>query len=81
MTIRWVRPLVAVPPGAGKTTMIEALLRAVPPRRRVICAEEERESNAPLLNGDYWQRSKVETLADLVRSAGWRHRNSSCSAS
>lgn len=69
MKIRRARLLVAGPPGAGKTTMIEALLRAVPPRRRVICAEEERELNAPLLNGEYWQTSKVETLADLVRSA------------
>jgi pilus assembly protein CpaF len=69
MMVRRARVLVAGPPGAGKTTMIEALLRAVPPRRRVICAEEERELNAPLLNGDYWQTSKVETLADLVRSA------------
>ncbi len=51
MRIRRARILVAGPPGAGKTTMIEALLRAVPPRRRVICAEEERELNAPLLNG------------------------------
>jgi pilus assembly protein CpaF len=69
MKIRRVRSLVAGPPGAGKTTLIEALLRAVPPHRRVICAEEERELNAPLLNGEYWQSSKVETLADLVRSA------------
>lgn len=69
MGIRRARLLVAGPPGAGKTTMIEALLRAVPPRRRVICAEEERELNAPLLNGEYWQTSKVETLADLIRSA------------
>jgi pilus assembly protein CpaF len=69
MKIRRARLLVAGPPGAGKTTMIEALLRAVPPHRRVICAEEERELNAPLLNGEYWQTSKVESLADLVRSA------------
>jgi pilus assembly protein CpaF len=69
MRIRRVRLLVAGPPGAGKTTLIEALLRAVPAERRVICAEEQRELNAPLLNGEYWQTSKVETLADLVRSA------------
>jgi len=69
MRIRRARILVAGPPGAGKTTMIEALLRAVPAGRRVICAEEQRELNAPLLNGEYWQSSKVETLADLVRSA------------
>jgi len=69
MKIRRTRLLVAGPPGAGKTTLIEALLRAVPASRRVICAEEQRELNAPLLNGEYWQSSKVETLTDLVRSA------------
>jgi pilus assembly protein CpaF len=69
MRVRRTRALVAGPPGAGKTTLIEALLRAVPPRRRVICAEEQRELNAPLLNGEYWQSSKVESLADLIRSA------------
>ena len=69
MKIRRTRVLVAGPPGAGKTTLIEALLRAVPARRRVICAEEQRELNAPLLNGEYWQSSKVETLTDLIRSA------------
>jgi len=69
MRVRRARLLVAGPPGAGKTTLIEALLRAVPPGRRVICAEEQRELNAPLLNGEYWQSSKVETLTDLIRSA------------
>lgn len=69
MRARRSRLLVAGPPGAGKTTLIEALLRAVPPQRRVICAEEHRELNAPLLNGEYWQSSKVESLTDLVRSA------------
>jgi pilus assembly protein CpaF len=69
MRIRRARVLVAGPPGAGKTTLIEALLRAVPARRRVISAEEQRELNAPLLNGEYWQTSKVENLADLIRSA------------
>ncbi|MDA8300934.1 MAG: ATPase, T2SS/T4P/T4SS family [Actinomycetota bacterium] len=69
MRIRRVRMLVAGAPGAGKTTLLEALLRAAPPNRRTICAEEQRELNAPLLNGEYWQASKVESLADLVRSA------------
>jgi pilus assembly protein CpaF len=69
MRIRRARMLVAGPPGAGKTTLVEALLRAVPAGRRVICAEEQRELNAPLLNGEYWQTSKVEGLADLIRSA------------
>lgn len=69
MRVRRTRLLVAGPPGAGKTTMIEALLRVVPARRRVISAEEQRELSAPLLNGEYWQSSKVESLADLIRSA------------
>jgi pilus assembly protein CpaF len=69
MRVRRTRLLVAGPPGAGKTTMVEALLRAVPARRRVISAEEQRELSAPLLNGEYWQSSKVESLADLIRSA------------
>jgi pilus assembly protein CpaF len=69
MRIRRARLLVAGPPGAGKTTLVEALLRAVPAERRVICAEEQRELNAPLLNGEYWQTSKVEGLTDLIRSA------------
>lgn len=69
MRARRSRILVAGPPGAGKTTLVEALLRAVPSRRRVICAEEHRELNAPLLNGEYWQSSKVESLTDLIRSA------------
>lgn len=69
MRARRSRVLVAGPPNAGKTTVIEALLRAAPSGRRVICAEEHRELSAPLLNGDYWQTSKVETLADIIRSA------------
>lgn len=69
MRLRRTRILVAGPPGAGKTTLVEALLRAVPSGRRVICTEEQRELNAPLVNGEYWQSSKVESLADLIRSA------------
>jgi pilus assembly protein CpaF len=69
MTAARVKVLVVGPPGAGKTTVIEALLRAVPPWRRTIVAEENRELSAPLLNGEYWQTSKVESLYDLIRSA------------
>ena len=61
--------LLAGPPSAGKTTFIEALLRALPARVRAIVCEENRELNAPLLNGDYWASSKVEELTDLMRSA------------
>lgn len=69
MLVPRLKMLVVGPPGAGKTTMIEALLRAVPARRHVIVAEENRELSAPLLNGKYWATSKVEDLFDLVRSA------------
>lgn len=69
MLVPRVKVLVVGPPGAGKTTLIEALLRAVSPRRHVIVAEENRELSAPLLNGKYWATSKVEDLADLIRSA------------
>jgi pilus assembly protein CpaF len=63
------KTLVTGPPGGGKTTLVEGLLRALPARVRVIVCEENRELNAPLLNGDYWATSKVEDLTDLIRSA------------
>jgi pilus assembly protein CpaF len=63
------KTLVTGPPGGGKTTLVEGLLRALPARVRVIVCEENRELNAPLLNGDYWATSKVEDLTDLMRSA------------
>ena len=56
-------------PGAGKTTLIEALLRALPAKKNVLVLEEYRELSAPLLNGQYWQTSEVEDLRRLVRSA------------
>lgn len=69
MRVPRLKLLVVGPPGSGKTTLIEACLRAVSPRRRTIVAEENRELSAPLLNGEYWATSKVEDLADLIRSA------------
>ena len=69
MLVPRLKLLIVGPPGSGKTTLIEACLRAVTPRRRTIVAEENRELTAPLLNGEYWATSKVEDLSDLIRSA------------
>ena len=69
MLVPRLKLLVVGPPGSGKTTLIEACLRAVTPRRRTIVAEDNRELTAPLLNGEYWATSKVEDLTDLIRSA------------
>lgn len=72
MVLMWamrVKVLVAGPPKAGKTTVIDALLRAIPGYRKIIVAEENKELSAPLLKGEKWQTSQVETLRDLLRSA------------
>jgi pilus assembly protein CpaF len=61
--------LVSGSPGAGKTAMVDALLRSVTARQRTIVLEEQRELTAPLLSGEYWATSKVEDLAVLIRSA------------
>lgn len=63
-------------PAAGKTTLVNALLRAVPPSHRVLGCEETRELSAPMMHGAYYQtrassndsggESEV-SLRDLVR--------------
>ena len=63
-------------PAAGKTTMVNALIRAVPPYHRVLGCEETRELSAPVMHGAYYETrsngnessgdSEV-TLRDLVR--------------
>ena len=71
LLMRTPRPkiLVSGSPGAGKTAMVDALLRSVTARQRTIVLEEQRELTAPLLSGEYWATSKVEDLAVLIRSA------------
>ena len=74
--------LLCGPTGAGKTAMLNALVRAIPPVHRVVGCEVTRELSAPLLHGDYFQArqvgigSKGETevsLRDLVyQSLGMR---------
>jgi pilus assembly protein CpaF len=47
--------LVSGPPGAGKTSMLSALLNAVPATRCVRCCEEVRELHVPLLQGSFYE--------------------------
>ncbi len=68
--------LVAGAPGAGKTTLINCLLREVPPDRRVVTCEEVFEIDVPLPDMTQMQTrdSGLDggaeiTLRDLVREA------------
>lgn len=63
-------------PGAGKTTLVNCLLRAVPPDRRVVTCEEVFEIDAPLpdmtqmqTRGEGLDGGASITLRDLVREA------------
>lgn len=63
--------LVSGMPGAGKTTIASALLRAMPPTRRAIVCEETHELSAPLANGLYLQArpaqgAGAERLAEIT---------------
>ena len=67
--------LVSGPMGAGKTSVLNALVRAMPPAHRVLGCEVTRELSAPLFHGDYYQTRQVGvgskgeteiTLRDLV---------------
>lgn len=63
-------------PAAGKTTLVNALLRAVPPSHRVLGCEETRELSAPVMHGAYYQTRAASndsssesevSLRDLVK--------------
>lgn len=64
------RILVAGPPGAGKTTLVNALLAAVPPDHVVRINEETRELTAELTLGGYTRASDRpgQTLRDLIKA-------------
>ena len=47
--------LVSGPPGAGKTSLLSALLDAVPPTRCVRCCEEVRELHVPIMHGSFYE--------------------------
>ena len=62
------------PPGAGKTTLMSAYLRAVPPDRCMRICEEVRELDIPLVHGSFYEASpptldgrRRYTLRDLVK--------------
>lgn len=68
------RVVVSGPPYAGKTTLLGALLAAVPPTRCIRCCEESRELAVPLTHGSFYEQrppaldgSGAVTLRDLVR--------------
>jgi pilus assembly protein CpaF len=47
--------VVSGPPGAGKTSLVAALLNAAPPDHCIRCCEEVRELSVPLLHGSYYE--------------------------
>lgn len=47
--------VVSGPPGAGKTSLLSALLDACPPTRCIRCCEEVRELHVPLVHGSFYQ--------------------------
>jgi pilus assembly protein CpaF len=66
--------LVSGPPGSGKTSLLAALIQAVPGGHCVRCCEEVRELHVPLTHGSYYEarppslEGKGEiSLRDLVK--------------
>lgn len=57
--------MVAGPPGAGKTSLLEAMIRASGDVRTLLL-EENREISAPLIDGAKWATSVAESMYDLV---------------
>ncbi len=58
--------LVCGRPGSGKTTLMNACLRAVPAVQRVLCCEEVRELSAPLNHGSYYQARQTDSADDAT---------------
>lgn len=66
--------LVSGPPGSGKTSLLSALLAAIPSNRCVRCCEEIRELNVPLTHGSFYEARPAGldgtaeiSLRDLVK--------------
>jgi pilus assembly protein CpaF len=47
--------IVSGPPGAGKTSLLSALVAAAPANHCIRCAEEIRELSAPITHGSYYE--------------------------
>lgn len=47
--------VISGPPGAGKTSLLSALLDACPPTRCIRCCEEVRELHIPLVHGSFYE--------------------------
>ncbi len=47
--------VVSGPPGAGKTSLLSALLDACPPARCIRCCEEVRELHLPIVHGSFYE--------------------------
>ncbi len=66
--------VVSGPPGAGKTSLLSALMSAVPSGHCLRCCEEVRELHVPLVHGSYYEARPPAldgggeiTLRDLVK--------------
>ncbi|HEX2029354.1 MAG TPA: ATPase, T2SS/T4P/T4SS family [Nitriliruptorales bacterium] len=66
--------VVSGPPGSGKTSMLSALIAAVPTNHCIRCCEEIRELSVPITHGAYYEArppamdgSGAVSLRDLVR--------------
>jgi pilus assembly protein CpaF len=47
--------LISGPPGAGKTSLLSAMMAAAPPTHCLRCCEEVRELHVPIVHGSYYE--------------------------
>ena len=66
--------LISGPPGAGKTSLLSAMMLAAPPTHCLRCCEEVRELHVPIVHGSYYEARPPSldgegeiSLRDLVK--------------
>lgn len=66
--------LISGPPGAGKTSLLSAMISAAPPTHCLRCCEEVRELHVPIVHGSYYEARPPSldgegeiSLRDLVK--------------